>query len=183
MKTYVILLRGVTPTGKNRVPMAELRVSLAETGLEDVRTYIQSGNVIAKSALGEPALRNLVHDAIAEKIGADITVITRTPEELRRIMAQNPFPDTASSRVYFSLLASPPAAPLCEEFLRSDFSPDDVKLVGETIYTLYATKLSDSRFTNNFFERKLKVAATTRNYNTLSRLVEWTINPRTNPCP
>jgi uncharacterized protein (DUF1697 family) len=172
MKTYVILLRGVMPTGKNRVPMAELRLALSEAGLIDVQTYIQSGNVIAQSRLNPAELQCLAHDAIAQRIGADITVIARSPVQIRRVLECSPFADAPSSRVYFSLLGARPAASLLGEFLKLDFSPDDVRVVDDTIYTLYATKLSDSRFNNNFFERKLKVTATTRNFNTMSRLVE-----------
>lgn len=160
------------PTGKNKVPMEELRVALADAGLVDVRTYIQSGNVIAKSALDPIGISRLAYDTIKQRIGADITVITRTPQQLTSVLADNPFPDADHSRLYYSLLASPPASEQLEKFSEIDCTPDTIRVIGDTIYTLYATKLSDSRFTNNFFEHKLKVAATTRNFNTMSRLVE-----------
>jgi uncharacterized protein (DUF1697 family) len=160
------------PTGKNRVPMAELRVALADAGLTDVQTCIQSGNVVAQSDLDPAGIGQLVHDTIKQKIGADITVITRTPEQIKRVLAGNPFPDADLSRLYYSLLSSPPAPELLQKFLELDCSPDELLVVDDTIYTLYATRLSDSKFTNNFFERKLKIAATTRNFNTMSRLVE-----------
>lgn len=172
MKTFVILLRGVTPTGRNRVPMAELRVALADAGLTDVRTYIQSGNAIAKSPLTPARIEHLVHEVIEQRIGADIAVIARTPEQLKRVLDRNPFADADPSRVYFSLLSSTPAPKLVRALHEIDVAPDDVRVMGDTIYTLYATRLSDSRYTNNFFERKLAVAATTRNFNTLSKLVE-----------
>lgn len=172
MKNHVILLRGVTPTGKNRVPMAELRAVLSNAGLLDVKTYIQSGNVVVKSRLDQLSVQSLVHEVIAREIGADIAVIARTHNQLKRVMEGNPFPLSAGSRTYFSMLAVLPAAHLTEELCRLDFSPDSVRVVNDTVYTLYATKHSDSKFNNNFFERKLKVAATTRNFNTMSRLVE-----------
>lgn len=172
MKNYAIFLRGVTPIGKNRVPMAELRAALSNSGLLDVQTYIQSGNVVAKSPLDQLSLQSLVHEVIAREIGADIAVIVRTHAQLKRIMDGNPFPSSAGSRTYFSLLAVPPAAHLAEDLSRLNFSPDSVRLVNDVIYTLYATKHSDSKFNNNFFERKLKVVATTRNFNTMSRCVE-----------
>lgn len=170
MRTYVILLRGVMPTGRNRVPMAALRAALDAAGLADVRTYIQSGNVIARSGLGQEAVERLVHEAIARRIGADISVIARTPRQVARVLARNPFPAHAASRTYFTLLASRPAPALLADLLRTDFSPDAVKADGDTLYALYATKLSDSRFNNNFFERRLGVVATTRNFNTMTRL-------------
>ena len=172
MKTYVILLRGVMPTGKNKVPMAELRAALAKAGFEDVQTYIQSGNVIAKSALNQSALEQRVHDVIKKRMGGDIAVIARTAEQFRHVLKGNPFPRAETSRLYFTLLDTRPDAKLAKDFQSTDFSPDDIRVVGDMIYTLYATKLSDSKFNNNFFERKLKVAATTRNFNTMTKLVE-----------
>lgn len=172
MKTYVVLLRGVTPSGKNRVPMADLRAALSNAGLMDVKTYIQSGNVVAKSRLDQLSIQSLVHEVIAREIGADITVIARTHDQLTRVLEGNPFPLNAAPHTYFSVLATRPAAPLAEALRRMDFSPDSVRVTDDTVYTLYATKHSDSKFNNNFFERKLKVTATTRNFNTMSRLVE-----------
>ena len=172
MKPYVIFLRGVTPTGRNRVPMSELRVALAHAGFADVQTYIQSGNVIAKSALDATATGQLVHEVIAREIGADITVMTRTPHQLAAILAGNPFVTADTSKLYFSMLAARPAPDLLKALLATDFAPDRVAVVGDTIYSLFATQYSDSKFNNNYFERKLKVAATTRNFNTMSRLLE-----------
>ena len=172
MKTYAIFLRGVTPTGKNRVPMADLRPALAGAGLHDVQTYIQSGNVIAKSALGPGAIEALVHEVILNKIGADLAVVARTHPQIKRILESNPFPADAASRTYYTLFASAPVAALVRDLLALDFSPDKVRVIGDALYTLYATKHSDSKFNNNFYERKLKIAATTRNFNTLSRLRE-----------
>lgn len=154
------------------MPMAELRAALSGAGLLDVQTYIQSGNVIATSALAQSSLETLVHEVIFREIGADIAVMARTHEQLERVMAANPFPSSAASRTYFSLFSVPAAANLVEELSRFDFSPDRVLVGQDALYTLYATKHSDSKFNNNFFERKLKVSATTRNFNTMSRLVE-----------
>jgi uncharacterized protein (DUF1697 family) len=78
--------------------------------------------------------------------------------------------DTA--RVYFTVLASPPNSAQLKNFLSTDFSPEKIQVIGDTIYTLYNTKYSNSKFTNNFFENKLKIKATTRNFNTMNQLVE-----------
>lgn len=172
MKTFVMFLRGVMPTGKNKVPMAELRVALANAGLVDVQTYIQSGNVIARSVLPAAATGQLVHDVIARDIGADIAVMTRTPRQLADILAGNPFKGAATAQLYFTLLAAKPAPQLLAGLRTTAFAPDRVAVVGDTIYSHYATKYSDSKFNNNYFERQLKVAATTRNFNTMSRLLE-----------
>lgn len=172
MKTFVILLRGVMPTGKNKVPMAPLRAALTAAGLGDVRTYIQSGNVIARSNLGQARLEALVHDVIADSFGADIAVVARTADQFENVMRKNPLAGADRSRLYFSLLAAMPAKDSIAELLSVDFSPDRVRIVDDAIYSWYATKYSDSRYNNSFFERKLKVAVTTRNFNTMTKLVE-----------
>lgn len=170
MDTFVILLRGVTPTGKNKVPMAPLRTALTKAGLKNVRTYIQSGNVIASSEVSQAALEQLVHETINQSFGGDIAVVARTAKQFAGILKRNPFADAAGSRLYFTLFATEPDKKLLENFLPTDFSPDQVRFVKNTIYTLYATKHSDSKFNNNFFERKLKVTATTRNLHTMVNL-------------
>jgi len=172
MKTYVILLRGVTPTGKNQVLMEPLRAALEKTGLKDVRTYIQSGNVVAASHLTKPALEKLVHDVIEHRFGGDIAVLARTASEFTNLLARNPFRHADTSRLYFTLLAGMPDARLVKAFLAPGYAPDKVKVIEDMAYILCATKYSDLKINNNFIERKLKIAATTRNYNTVSKLVE-----------
>jgi uncharacterized protein (DUF1697 family) len=97
--------------------------------------------------------------------------LARTQDQFSEILKHNPFKEEDGKRLYFSLLATEPDKKLLTEFLSTDFSPDKVRYVENTIYTLYATKHSDSKFNNNYFERKLKVTATTRNLNTMTKLV------------
>lgn len=170
MKTYIILLRGLTPSGKNKVLMAPLRAALEKSGLKDVQTYIQSGNVVARSHLTAEELENLVHDVIRKRFGGDITVLVRTPDQFIQILERNPFKEYEGKKLYFSMLKIAPEKKRIEEFLSTDFSPDQVRYVEKAVYTLYATKHSDSKFNNNYFERKLKISATTRNLNTMRKL-------------
>jgi uncharacterized protein (DUF1697 family) len=205
MKTYAIFLRGVMPSGKNSLKMADLRAALTAAGLAGVQTYIQSGNAVAQSALGQAKLEALVQGTIASEIGPDLTVVVRTPLQLARILERNPFAaqaaqqdsvlqqDTAraksqdakqdakqdsvqattqdTAQQYFSLLASAPETSAVQALQQTDFSPDMVQLDGDTIYALYATRYSDSKFNNSYFERKLKVAVTTRNFNTMTKML------------
>ncbi len=152
--------------------MADLRDVLTNAGFSDVRTYIQTGNVILQSDQSREDLQKLIHDLIVEQIGADITVIARTRDEIAEVFEQNPFPLDAKKRTYFTILESIPAADLVETVFESDFSPDEVIFNDDSLYILFATKYSDSKFNNNYFERKLKVGATTRNFNTISKLLE-----------
>jgi uncharacterized protein (DUF1697 family) len=130
-----------------------------------------------------------------------LTVVARTPLQLARILERNPFAaqaaqqdsvlqqDTAraksqdakqdsvqattqdTAQQYFSLLASAPETSAVQALQQTDFSPDVVQLDGDTIYALYATRYSDSKFNNAYFERKLKVAVTTRNFNTMTKML------------
>ncbi len=78
----------------------------------------------------------------------------------------------AMDRIYYTLLASPPDTGRLQALHALDTGADRVQVVGQALYTLYATRHSDSRLNNNFYERQLRLAATTRNFNTLTRLIE-----------
>lgn len=171
MKTHIILLRGVMPTGKNKLLMAPLRAALQDAGLCNVRTYIQSGNVLAATPLEPSALEDLVHAVIAQRFGGDIKVLVRSPAYFQDVLANNPFQGADAGRLYFTLLASRPEAELLQAFHGLDHAPDQVKVVGDMAYVLCATKYSELKANNNFIERKLKLSATTRNFNTLTKLV------------
>jgi len=152
--------------------MAVLRVLLTQAGLKNVQTYIQTGNIIVESHLNEKQLEQMVHDLIQENLGGDITVTARNYAQFAKILQNNPFDDVDTSQLYFTILHSLPDEDILNNFLSTDFSPDQVVVKGDVIYTLYATKYSDSKFNNNFFERKLQVRATTRNFNTMNKLLE-----------
>jgi uncharacterized protein (DUF1697 family) len=171
MKTWVILLRGVMPAGRNKVPMAPLRVVLEAAGLKDVQSYIQSGNVVARSRLGQGKIEKLVHDAIAQAFGGDIAVVARTAEQYRAILESCPFKHAETAKRYYTILASEPDTSKASEFRKAVYAPDDIRLIGDVIYTLCATKYSDLKINNNVIERRLGVAGTTRNYNTTAKLV------------
>ncbi|MBL8021888.1 MAG: DUF1697 domain-containing protein [Leptospirales bacterium] len=175
---YVILLRGVMPTGKNVVPMARLREVLTKAGLGNVQTYIQSGNVIAESSLSRSEIQDLIHTEIHKSFGADIAVVARTAKEFAKILPAHPFGKAPTEKLYFTILQSQSQPTLLKEFAAGDYSPDDIRLRKDVIYTLCATKYSDVKVNNNVIERRLKVSATTRNYNTMAKLMELS-NPRT----
>lgn len=172
MKTYIILLRGVMPRGKNKVLMAPLREALERAGLREVQTYIQSGNVVAKTDLSQTDLETLVHDVIADTSGGDIKVFARPADYFKEALGRCPFRAADTTRLYFTLLAAEPKQEVLEAFLESDYAPDSVVVSGDMAYILFATKYSDSKLDNAFIERKLKVAATTRVYRTIAKLTQ-----------
>lgn len=172
MSTYIILLRGVTPTGRNKVPMAELRASLDQAGLRDVRTYIQSGNVIARSGLSPPRIERLVHDVIRDRFGGDLVVLARSPAYFQQAIANIRYKNPDTAKLYFTFLAAPPEPSVLADFLAPGYAPDRIEFVEDLAYVLCASGYRDIKINNNFIERKLKISATTRVYNTVAKLLE-----------
>ena len=91
----IALLRGITPTGKNRIPkMSYLAQILQEAGFQNVKTYIQSGNIILDTKLSEKETEERIHNTILKKIGANLSVIIKRPNQLQIAVKENPFDET-----------------------------------------------------------------------------------------
>jgi uncharacterized protein (DUF1697 family) len=172
VSTWIVLLRGVMPIGRNKVPMAPLREALDAAGLRGVRTYIQSGNAIVSTRLRQAALEKLVRDVIAREFGGDIAVLARPLDYFEAALARNPFRKADPGKMYYTLLAQAPPQQLLADFLAPGHAPDRIEVIDDMAYVLCATKYSDLKINNNFIERKLKLAATTRVHNTITKLVE-----------
>jgi uncharacterized protein (DUF1697 family) len=173
MMTYIILLRGVMPSGKNRVPMPQLRTVLAMAGFRNVRTYIQSGNVLVDTELSAIETQNRIHDLIREHIGPDLAVVVRTGVELQRVLANNPFQEGYDiSRVFIVLFAQVAAVERVQELLSQDFGDEKLAVAGDAAYMYIPGTYGRGKLSNNSLEKKLNVSATMRNVNTLSKLVE-----------
>ncbi|MEN7551264.1 DUF1697 domain-containing protein [Rapidithrix thailandica] len=109
MKTYIVLLRGVMPTGKNKVPMAQLRQVLSDDGFNNVRTWVQSGNVLLKTEQTATKLEKYVQNLIKKYIGPDLAVMVRTGAQLQKVLEENPFQEGYDiSRVFFVSFKTPP---------------------------------------------------------------------------
>jgi uncharacterized protein (DUF1697 family) len=161
------------PTGKNKVPMARLREVLAKAGFENVRTYIQSGNVLVNTPLSAHEVERSVHEHIKKEIGADLVVVVRTGAALQRVLDENPFgPGYDLSRVFFTLFATTPPAQRTTELLAQDFSPEKLAIVKDAAYMFIPGPYGRRMLSSNFLEKKLGVAATMRNHNTMSKLIE-----------
>ncbi|WP_345454167.1 DUF1697 domain-containing protein [Deinococcus aluminii] len=173
MSTYVVLLRGVMPSGKNKVPMAQLREVLSDAGFDNVRTYIQSGNALLDSSLLHDEIESAVHKLIKEKIGPDLAVMARTGEQLQKVLDNNPYQQRhATSRMFFVLFSEPPPSRKVGGLLGQDYGEEELAITEDAAYLLIPGTYGRGRLSSNFLERKLGVAATMRNFNTLSRLVE-----------
>lgn len=108
-QTLIAFLRGVMPSGKNAVKMADIRRVLGDSGLQNVRTWIQSGNIAFETASSAADSAAHIHERLQMQLNVDLAVIVKTPAELQQILAENPFTGEAydGKRVFFALANQP----------------------------------------------------------------------------
>jgi len=176
MKTYIAFLRGINVGGKKKVLMAELRDLLTDFGLKNVKTYIQSGNIIFNSEDKETIkLEEEISNIIQLHFGFDVPVLVKTYQELEQIFYACPFSEEKKQKSYFSLLYSVPNEAIQDDISKMDYQNDLVEITQKCVYLYPALGYGKSKYNNNFFERKLKVTATARNYKTLVKLLELAV--------
>ena len=176
MTRWVALLRGVNVGGANRLPMAELRSTMAQLGFESVATYIQSGNVAfdASDELGEAILVDTIRSAIDERHGLTTPVVVRTAHELDLIVAAHRSVDNEldPKLVHVLFLDRPPAASVVGPLDPASFQPDSWTIDGRQISVRYPHGSARSKLTIEVFERAWAVTATARNLNTVRKLAD-----------
>jgi uncharacterized protein (DUF1697 family) len=169
---YIAFLRGINVSGQKPVQMQMLKEMFENLGFTKVLTYIQSGNVIFESNItDEMALENTILAGILEKFGYEVAVMVRSLPDLEAIIQENPLQVPETERLYFTFLACLPDAERVGKLDTSKYLPDSFVLVGKMIY-LRVESYGKTKLSNTFFETKLKVSATTRNFNTLQKIIE-----------
>ena len=174
MATYISILRGINVSGKKKILMADLRALYESLGFTNVRTYIQSGNVIFESNTKESDAAKVqkIATAITEKYGFEVPIMLRTAAEFEAVINTNPFfkeDNVDPKKLYITFLAERPTAENLAKLADVNYPPDQFQLIGKTIF-LYCEKYGRTKLSNTFFERKLKVTATTRNWKTVNKL-------------
>jgi uncharacterized protein (DUF1697 family) len=172
-KTYVALLRAVNLGSHNKISMSALRDLFAELGCEDAATYVQSGNVVFKSAAAAGRLASTLESGIERAFGINVAVLLRTSAELARTVAANPYADAADdpTKLHVTFLAAKPSAALVRALPREDPS-GEFRVVGREIFGYFPKGYGRTKLTNAFFEQKLQVRATSRNWRTVTKLAE-----------
>lgn len=169
---YVVLLRGVNVGGRSRVPMADFAMILGSLGHEGVRTYIQSGNaVLASDRSDVTAMEEEIEHAIKRALGVETAAFIRSPEELARVVAGNPFGDDAP-RLHVSFLSTQPAESDLARLDPAQFEPDALAPGERALYLTYPNGVHKSKLTNTLIERRLGLKATARNWNTVNKLLD-----------
>lgn len=173
MKTHIALLRGINVSGQKIIKMAELRASLAKLGYQSIQTYIQSGNILFQ-AEGKRAttLQSEIKELIKQDFGFDVPIVMTTAEKLKSAVAQNPFADKDLSRVYLTLLEQEPEGEHIDHLKTFNYTPEEYVLEGKVVYLFSPIPYGNAKLSNNLFEKKLKVKATTRNWKTVNKLID-----------
>ena len=178
METYIAILRGINVSGQKSIKMADLKAHMEEMGYHKVETYIQSGNVVFDHETSPPQdLAKDIEEKILEKYGFQVPAIVILPYELEHVLSHNPFiqdPNKDPDRMYFTILSEIPLASNLAKLDNVDYPPppEEFVLDGKTIYFFSPLGYGRAKMNNNFFENKLKVFATTRNWKTVNKLVE-----------
>lgn len=169
MKTYIILLRGINVSGKNKLPMLALRDLLNDLQFQNVKTYIQSGNIILDSDETKSVVCKKIKEGITSKFGYDVPVLARTIQEWESAIKKYPFSLENEKIVAFTFLDS------CVEVDKVDVNgikEDQYQIAKDVIYLYCPSSFADTKLTNNLFEKKLNLTATSRNLRTTLKLLE-----------
>ena len=167
-------MRGVTPTGKNRIPKMSFLVEILEkVGLKKVKTYIQSGNVILETELSKGETAKLIHDTIAKEIGADLSVIIKEKNQLQIAIEENPFNENYDfSRIHLVFTNDSMGEDELKKLENKDFGDEKFIIGSECLYMYLPRDASPKRLNNNYLEKQLSITMTTRKLNVVEHLVE-----------
>ena len=174
MPRQVALLRGINLGARNRVSMPELRELLEGLGHEDVKTLLQSGNVVLTSDETGEQLEQALEQAIAKDLGVESRVVVRTVNEIEVVVERDPFGGVADDpkRYQVSFLSAPPEAAVVRALEDADVAPEQVLVSGREIYAWHPGGIQRSPLVKLLTDKKLGVTATARNWNTVTKLLE-----------
>lgn len=177
MTVYIALLRGINVGGKNKIKMAELRESLTAIDLENVRTYIQSGNILFQSEKQEKKLREDIEHKIMQDYNLSIQVILRTAEEWEQLTTACPFSaeeitkaeaDSVGESLYVAFFPSNLSKVNLESLQKSQNEKEKYHIQNKEIYLLFYDSVRNSKLANQL--QKLDIQSTTRNWKTVNKL-------------
>jgi len=178
---YVVLLRAVNVGGTGKVPMPRLRELLGEAGLEDVATYVQSGNVIVSPGSvtgGAEGVGAAVHNAIRDGFGLDVPVVVRTGAQVARVLGANPFPGADPTRVGVLFSSGPLSKAEIDRLAGRATASEDVKRAAGHVFIHCPEGFGRSRLATAAGAPRRDVTVTVRNLRTVAKLAEMAGAPR-----
>ncbi len=173
--TYVALMRGINLGSRKKIKMSDLKALFEALGHSDVTTYVQSGNVVFSSPpKTASALPPPIEERIAADLGHDVAVLIRTPRELAAVVEANPFLPQGgeTSALYVTFLVDRPDASRLRKIDPPKSGSDQFRAIGREIHLHCPGGYGRTKLNNAFWEKKLGLAATTRNWKTVTKLLE-----------
>ena len=172
MPSQIVLLRAVNVGGRNKIPMAELREACTQAGLASVKTYIQSGNLVAEF-VGEPdVLAEKVSKLISDRFKIDIAVIALDSATLRKAAQQYPFRFSDPKFAFIMFLDRTPDPESVSELLQLETGEDEIAVEGPLVFTHYPNGVSGATLQASKIEKTLRASGTARNLRTIGKLIE-----------
>ncbi|MBS2098460.1 DUF1697 domain-containing protein [Carboxylicivirga linearis] len=174
METKIALLRGINVGGKRKILMADLKAMFLKIGFQKVETYIQSGNIIFQSAFNNSDIEKMLEKEISTEFGYEVPVIVRSAIDIKNLVKNNPYysSEEGINNLHLTFLKVDPNPELVDAISSLSFKPDLFTIEKKEIYIFCDGKYHQSKLTNDFFEKKLKVQTTTRNWKTVLKLLE-----------
>lgn len=176
MKTHLALLRGINVSGHNMIKMEVLKTLLENAGFQNVRTYIQSGNVFVDSEEEHGASVGFtIKQEIFKKLGLEVPVVVIGKEDLEACLNNNPFlkeKDCDTKKLYVAFVSKELQGSVINDLKISQFKPDEAAIDKNRIYIKYAVGAGKTRLDQKYIEKKLNLVATIRNWNTVTTLLE-----------
>lgn len=177
MSKYISLLRGINVGGRRKILMVDLKEVYKQLGFSNVQTYIQSGNVWFETKSNEKPenIATQIAKSIKEKYDFEVPAILRSTEEMSKILDDNPFlkeENVDIKKLHVTFLADMSNESELEAIKTFNYEPDRFEIIGKEVFIYCEDKYHKSKLSNTFFEKKLKVTTTTRNWKTVGKLVE-----------
>ena len=171
---YLVMPRGLNVGTRNRVPMAELRLTLADEGYSDVATILQSGNVVVSTESDRPdEVAGDIQRLLRDGFDVNVPCVVRTASHVRRVLDCDPLREVVSdpSRYLVSFLSKEPSPEAVEALLEEDHSPEAIEIRGAEAYVWTPDGVKAMTLSYTYLEKRFGVVATARNWNTLKRIV------------
>jgi uncharacterized protein (DUF1697 family) len=174
METYISILRGINVSGHKMIKMDALRKMYEELGFKNVKTYIQSGNVVFQYKKAKPEdLEKKIAKQIRTDFSFEVPVMVKEVNEIEDVIKNSPFVKRKEdvTKLHVTFLSGEPEAVHINKIKEGNYGVDEYILKGNAIYLFCPGGYGNTKLNNNFFENKLKVVATTRNWKTVNELV------------
>lgn len=173
MGTYIAILRGINVGGQKKIKMEELKALYEALGFKNITTYIQSGNMIFESPeTNLQKIKDKIEHKMKSSLGFDVVVFIKTKKDFEKLLSKNPFIKQDVNSLYVTFLSDIPYEIPVDEIKKAKDSAEEFFISGKEVFLFCPNGYGRTKLSNNFFEKKLKLSATTRNWKTINKLLE-----------